>query len=410
MKAIQFDFTIPRYVIGLALGKLSPKFFWSGVSCTDYKEIPEPVLPGDDWVVIKTRLGGICGTDMSAVKLTASTYSTTLVTFPFVLGHENIGKIEEMGSGVTYWQVGDRVVVEPILWCTPRGFTELCKFCAKGEINRCERKTEGNLDPGFQTGICKDTGGSWSSKFLAHESQLYRVPINISDENALMIEPFAIALHAVLQNFPKDDEQVLIIGAGTIGLGIIAALRALGSQSEIIVLGRYGFQAEAARKIGASRVILGSRNNGYYNEIAQWSNGIVKHPIIGKPLVIGGVDTTFECVGSSGSLDDAMRLTRNGGRVVLIGEAGVVKSLDWTSIFTQELEVRAAYLYNHVESFKGKQWKAFDLAIDLMASGKVDLGWLVTHQLLLEDYKQAFELTTQRGKNQSIKIAFKFDE
>jgi threonine dehydrogenase-like Zn-dependent dehydrogenase len=225
-----------------------------------------------------------------------------------------------------------------------------------------------------------------------------------------MIEPFSIALHAVLQNFPKDDEKVLIIGVGTIGLGIIAALRALGSQSEIIVLGRYGFQAEAARKLGASRVILGSRDNGFYNEIAQWSNGIVKHPIIGKPLVIGGVDTTFECVGSSGSLDDAMRLTRNGGRVILVGEAGVVKSLDWTSIFTQELEVRAAYLYNHVEEFNGTQWKAFDLAIDLMASGKVDLGWLVTHQLLLEDYKQAFELTTQRGKNQSIKVAFKFDE
>ena len=410
MKAIQFDFTIPRYAIGLALGKLSPKFFWSGISCTDYKEIPAPELLGDDWVVIKTRLGGICGTDMSAVKLTASTYSTTLVSFPFVLGHENIGKISEIGSGVSDWQVGDRVVVEPVLWCTPRGFTDLCKYCAKGEINRCERITEGNLAPGFQTGICKDTGGSWSPYFLAHQSQLYRVPDNISDENALMIEPFAIALHAVLQNLPKDDDQVLIIGAGTIGLGIIAALRALGSQSEIIVLGRYGFQADAARKLGASRVILGSRNNGFYNEIAQLSEGVVKHPIIGKPLVIGGVDTTFECVGSSGTLDDAMRLTRNGGRVIMVGEAGVVKGLDWTSIFTQELEVRASYLYNHVEEINGKQWKAFDLAIDLMANGRVDLGWMVTHQYYLEDYKQAFVLTTRKSEHQSIKIAFKFDD
>jgi len=107
MKAIQFNFTIPRYAIGLALGKLSPRFFWSGISCTDYKEIPEPVIPGDDWVVIKTRLGGICGTDMSAVKLTASLYSTTLVTFPFILGHENIGEIAEVGSGVSDWRVGD---------------------------------------------------------------------------------------------------------------------------------------------------------------------------------------------------------------------------------------------------------------------------------------------------------------
>jgi L-iditol 2-dehydrogenase len=410
MKAIQFDFSIPRYGIGLALGRLSPKFFWSGISCMGYEEIPTPVLRGDDWVLIKTRLGGICGTDMSAVKLTASTYSTTMVTFPFVLGHENIGTIEEVGSGVSDWQVGDRVVAEPLLWCMPRGFTELCINCEKGEINRCERITEGDLDPGYQIGICKDTGGSWSPYFLAHQSQLYRVPDNISDENGLMIEPFAIALHAVLQNFPGDDDQVLIIGAGTIGLLVVAALRALGSLSEIIVQGRYAFQAEAAQQLGASRIILGNRDNGFYYEIAQWSEGKVRKPIIGKPVVLGGVDMTFECVGSSRSLDDALRLTHNGGRVIMVGEAGVVKKLDLTSFFTQELEIRAANMYNHAEEFNGKHWKTFDLAIELLASGKLDLGWLVTHQLPLEAYKRAFELTTRKSENKSIKVAFKFDE
>ena len=73
MKAIQFNFTIPRYILGLGLGKLSSDLFWSGLTCTQYKDIPFPNLPSDDWVVVKTRLGGICGTDMSAVKLTAST-------------------------------------------------------------------------------------------------------------------------------------------------------------------------------------------------------------------------------------------------------------------------------------------------------------------------------------------------
>jgi threonine dehydrogenase-like Zn-dependent dehydrogenase len=95
--------------------------------------------------------------------------------------------------------------------------------------------------------------------------------------------------------------------------------------------------------------------------------------------------------------------------VIFVGEPGVVSNLDWTPIFTQELDVKAAYLYHHVENFKGKKWKAFDLAIEMLKEGKVDLGWMVTHKFRLEDYHKAFELTNQRGKNEAIKIAFEFD-
>ena len=131
---------------------------------------------------------------------------------------------------------------------------------------------------------------------------------------------------------------------------------------------------------------------------------------MGKPLVIGGVNSTFDCVGSIDTLDDSMRLTRNGGRVVFVGEPGEVKKLDWTPILTQDLEVKPAYLYHHVENLDGRLWKTFDLAIELLSSGKVDLGWMVTHKFPLEDYHQAFELTNKRGNNKSIKIAFEFRE
>lgn len=409
MKAIQFKFTIPRYVLGLALGKISRKIFWSGLTCTDYKEIPAPDLPNDDWVMIKTRYGGICGTDTSTVSLILSPYLTPFASFPLTLGHEGVGHIAMIGTNVSDWQVGERVVVEPVLWCKPRGFEKLCRFCARGEINRCERFTEGDIAPGIQIGACRDTGGSWSPYFVAHKSQLYKIPEQVSDENALMIEPFAIALHAVLQNFPEDTDKVLIIGAGTIGLLTLVALRALGSQAKIVVLGKHDFQADMAQKLGASHVIIGDRKNGYYQEIAQWSEGNVENPALGKPIVIGGFDSTFECVGNKGTLDDSMRVTRNGGRVILMGAPGVIKGMDWTSIFTQELSVRAASLYNHVETYNGKKWKTFDLAIELLANGEVDLSRLVTHKYLLEDYKKAFDLTYQRGKNKAIKIAFMFD-
>lgn len=410
MDAIQFNFTYPRYIIGLGLGKIFPEFYWSGLTCTQFKQIPIPDLPGEDWAIIKTRLGGICGTDMSAVKLTASTYSMPLVTFPFVLGHENIGFIERVGSQVSKFQAGDRVVVEPLLWCKPRGFTELCPACEKGEINHCSNLLNGRLSPGISIGLCEDAGGSWSTYFLAHQEQIYRVPENLSNENGMMIEPFAIAVHAALQNFPGDSEKVLIIGAGTIGLCLLAALRALGSKADLIILVRYKFQADAAKSLGATHVIKTSRETNFYDDIVQITGADLKNPMIGKPLVMGGVDRVFDCVGSNSSLDDSMRLTRNGGQVVFVGEPGVVKNLDWTPIFTQDLEVKAAYLYHHVEEYKGQRRKTFDIAIELLENGDVDLGWMVKHKFNLRDYKKAFSVVENKRSLSAIKVAFEFPE
>ncbi len=232
MNAIQFNLTVPRYVLGKTIGKVYPQVLWNGLSCTDLaEETAVPELRGPDWVRVKTRYGGICGSDLSTIHLNVSPYYSPFSSYPFTFGHENVGYLAELGSDVTGWEVGERVVVEPTLWCRPRGFADLCFYCAKGEINRCERLTEGPMAPGRSTGFCRDTGGSWSEYFLAHESQLYRVPAGLSDENVLMVEPFACGLHAVLQNMPADSDTVAVLGAGTIGLVTLAALRALGSQA-----------------------------------------------------------------------------------------------------------------------------------------------------------------------------------
>lgn len=408
MKAIQFNVTIPRYVTGLALSKLYPSALWSGLSCTSYGEIPDPELPGEEWAIVQTQLGGVCGSDTSAIFLKASPYLSVLTSSSFVFGHENVGAIAEVGRQAGGWKAGQRVVVEPTLWCAPRGFTQLCHFCARGEVNRCERVTQGSLSPGLGIGNCRETSGSWAPYFLAHRSQLYAVPEAISPENAVLIEPFAVGLHAALQNFPKDDDKVLIVGAGSIGLCMLAALRGLGSQAEILVLARHAFQAEAAQRLGASHVITSRDTAEVYGEMAELTGGSVKKPIIGKQVLLGGADLTFECVGSSQSLDDALRLTRNGGRMVVVGVPGIAKGVDWSAIFIQELEVKAAYIYHHAEQFGGRQWKTFDLAIDLMATGKVDLGWMVSHKFRLEEYRQALELTHRRGGQRALKIAFEF--
>ena len=407
MKAIQFDAAIPRYALGKVLGGILPGFYWSGLTCMYQDDIPEPSLIDPTWVKIHTLYGGICGSDLGTISLHTSPYYSPFSSFPFTLGHENVGTIAETGSAVEGWQAGDRVVVEPHLWCAPRGFETWCPACSRGETNHCEHITKGKLAPGIITGACKDTGGSWSSCFLAHQSQLYKVPDSISNENALMVEPFACGVHAALQHFPKAGETVLVQGAGTIGLCTLAALRALGADTHVIVSARYPFQAEAAQKLGADEVILHSETD-FYTAAAEKTGAKLYKPIIGKRVVSGGFDRVFECVGSDSSIDDAIRLARSGGTVVLVGVPGIARGIDWTAIFEQELSVHGSATYHHAEQYQGETWRTFDLAFHLLSTGKTDLSWLVTHQYRLDDYKKALKDSTRRGSLGMIKSVFAF--
>ena len=409
MKAVQFNFTIPRYALGLFLGRWFPALLWNGLTTTTLREVPSPILPGPSWVRVNTQLGGICGTDLGVIYLHVSTYYTPFSSFPFTFGHENVGTISELGSEVKDWKEGERVVVEPTLWCAPRGFVEedWCEFCAKGEINLCLRYAEGTLGPGIQIGASSQTGGSWSSNFVAHKSQLYYLPESISHENALMVEPFTIGLHAALRDFPSDEETILIIGAGTIGLVTLAALRALGSKARVLISARYDFQAEAARRLGADEVLQGG---DLYRQVVDHTGAQILTPALGKRVVLGGVDRVYECVGKEDTLDDANRLVRGAGKVVIVGTPGVPKGIDWSAIYSQELHLIAADRYSHNEQYQGKTWRTFDLAIDLMSKGKVDLGWMVSRRYKIEDYAKALRELRNKAKHPIIKAVFEFPD
>jgi threonine dehydrogenase-like Zn-dependent dehydrogenase len=406
MKAIRFDAAIPRYVVGMAVRKIYAPLLWSGISCTFARDIPEPELIGEDWVKIKTRYGGICGTDLANIYLDTSMGYTPFSSFPFTFGHENTGTIVEVGSQAGAWQVGERVVINPTLSCQPRGFTDLCEFCARGEINLCQRFTEGPLPPGVMAGISIPGGGSWSSHYLGHTSQLYRVPDAVSDENAVLVEPFCIALHAVLRDFPEDEETILIIGAGTIGLLTLAALRVLGSKANILIAARYPFQVEAARKLGASQVLT---DGDLFQQVAEQTGGVLHKPILGKRVMVGGADRTYETVGTDHGLDDAFRLTRTRGKVISEGMLGEARNIDWAAITQKELDVWASVGNSNGDFYKGEQKDCFQFTLDMMASGDLDLGWLVTHRYELDEYKRALKEASARGKNGVLKSVFEFE-
>lgn len=408
MKAIQFTFTIPRYVFGLVLGPLHKSLYYSPLSCVQLREVPELELLGPDWVKVKTRYAGICGSDLGGlVRLHLSPVLTPFGSYPFTIGHEQVGSIAEVGGHVEGFSVGQRVVVDPVLPCPVRDIDPPCSACQEGEWSRCENFAEGGISPGVQTGSCADTGGSWSPYFLSHRFQLFAVPDNVSDENALMIEPFTTTLHAVMRNFPRDKDTVLVIGGGTIGISVVAALRCLGSKAHIILLAKYPFQGYLAEQYGADGVLY-LRGNDYYEAVAEATDGRLYKPVLGKRMMIGGADLVYECVGDDRSVDDALRFVRAGGRLVLMGTIGQTKKVDWTPILFQELHVTSVNIACALEEHNGERLRPFQLAIRWMAEGKLDLSPLLTHRFALVDYRQAFAVAMSKGRNKAVKVAFEF--
>jgi threonine dehydrogenase-like Zn-dependent dehydrogenase len=408
MKAIQFDVSVPRYVLGKALGTLYKPFFWSGLSCLRYGDVAEPALPGPDWVKIETHYGGICGSDWGLIHLHDSPYLSPFSSDRFIVGHENLGTITEVGSQITGWSLGERVIADLMLPCAVRGYADPCPACRRGDYNLCSRFAEGALSPGTLLGSCADTGGSWGPVYVAHQSQLVRVPDNVSDENAILLDGFCSALHPILRHFPEDDETVLILGAGTIGLCAIASLRALGSQARVLVLAKYPFQGELARHYGADEVVYWGRDQDHYPALAELTGAKIYHPILGKPALVGGANIVYACVGNSSSVDDALRLTGAGGKVVLVGLVGVPKGVDCTPIWFHELTVVGSYAVA-METYQGRRMRTYEVGLELMAQGKLDLTPLLTHKYRLAEYRQAFRTLSTKGVSRALKAVFTYE-
>ena len=403
MQALVFDPTLPRFAITTVLRSITRSALWGRFGALKLRDVPEPPLWGDDWVRVETRLGGICGSDLHTIHLDASPALSALSSFPFVLGHENVGRIAEVGAGVHDLAVGQRVTVEPTLPCATRAVEVPCVHCAAGNYNLCVRVTEGHISPGLMIGACRDTGGSWSAAFVAHRSQVFPLPDEVSDENALMAEPFACAVHPAVTYPPGDRSTVLVIGGGVIGQCAIAALRATGSGARIIALVKHAFQGEMARNLGADAVVRLHGRDGHYEELADRLGGVLRRPLFGKRLLLGGADMTMECVGASRSIDDAMHLTAPGGRVVLLGLGAISLYTDWTPVWLKELQLTGSYIYRW-ESWQGRRIRTLDLALEWMRDGKVDLASLITHRFRLERYVDALTAAMAKAESRAFKV------
>ncbi len=409
MPALVYNIRPAQWVACKAIGLLTPAVYWSSQSGLHFQEVPVPPLPGPRWVRLRTILGGICGTDLSSImqKHHPASILQVFSSLPAVLGHENVALVDEIGPDVQNWQPGERVVAESSLSCAVREIDPPCPQCAAGRFTLCDNFNRGPLPPGSMIGWNSFTGGSWAPYFVAHESQLYRVPDDLSDEQALLTDPLAGALHAVLKRPPQSGENVLVLGAGFLGLGVAACSRAIGRQNRLVALCRHEQQARWMRHFGANETILVNRSASQaqrYQQVAQNVGGTVLPSRFGHQALVGGFDLVYDCVGTSQSLTDAMKYARSGGTVVEVGTSQI-GTVDSTPLWFNELQLTGAN-GRAFENYNGRRLHTYQIVFELMQQGKLDVTDLLTHRFPVTQYRQAFAALANRRQSGAIKVAF----
>jgi len=408
MKAIQFNLNISKY---LAVKKISPhirSIATSPLSCISLREVTVPIPINEHWVRIRTLKSGICGSDLSVINGKTSFSMEPFSSHSFIFGHEIVGEVVERGSAVKQVREGDRVVIEPSHSCTTRGVDKRCANCRRGQSHLCENITNGHLSPSIAIGFSRETGGGWGEYFIAHKSQVYKIPESFTAEEAVLVEPFAVALHGVLRRYPPNGAKVLVLGSGTIGLLTIAVLKMLPIRCKIYATAKYSFQEELAKEMGA-HVVINPGKVDLYDFMAKETNAQLLKPSLGKRVIEGGVQRVYDTIASPDTIDDALRLTQAGGSVVLVGAAADAKGIDLTPVWFREVDLLGSYIYSS-ENFRGRKRKTFDFAIDLMKRNrKIPLKKLVTHQYKLIDWKKAIQTAQSRSRSKAVKVVFTFE-
>ncbi len=378
MLALEYSASAPRHVAA----RFSRR---AGVGALRLRaDVRPPRLPGGEWVSVRPRLSGICGSDQALVTGEASPYLGALTSGPFVPGHEVVG---EVASGS---RRGERVVVEPALGCAARGHEPPCPECAEGLHALCRNVTAGAVGAGLQIGFCRDTCGGWSEGLAAHSSQLHTVPEGLVDEDAVMVEPLACALHAARRAEPAPGQTIAVIGAGTIGLLAVAALREIEPRATVLALAKHPAQELEARRLGADHTARAGR---LHLEGARLTGARRIVGPFGRELLLGGFDVVLDCVGSGPSLEQAVTAVRPRGRVVLVGMPGTV-SVDLALAWQREVEIRGAYGYR----------RDFPAAIEL--AGRIRPGRLVARGWHLREYRDALEDAPRAARAGRVKTVF----
>jgi len=395
MLALEMFRSLPRHLAGKAAGRRMPGVLSGYAAPLRLVSIEQPQIAKPGWARLRTRLSGICGSDLGALSGRTSLYFSGLVSMPMVPGHEVVAELLDDCEDLS---AGTRVIVDPILTCAARGVAP-CDSCHEGATNRCDRVTVGHIAPGLQTGFCADTGGGWGEVLSAHRSQMYAVPVAFSDEQAVLVEPLACAVHTALRARATQNARTLVSGAGLVGLMTTLALRQLTDAGEITVVAKHPHQRELALAFGATDVVSPRQA---LRGVRRATGAFHVQPEHSRPFLLGGVDVAVDAVGSRESLETAMHATRAGGRVVL---SGMPAAADLSAAWFRELELVGSYGSAKREPVAGGR-PAFDIATELIAAGAVDEVAKSVVSYPLHRWREALDHAHSAGRLGATKVAF----
>jgi threonine dehydrogenase-like Zn-dependent dehydrogenase len=376
------------------------------------KDLERPALMRDDWAVAKTRLTGICGSDAKMVFMDfGDDYGDSALngyfTFPTVFGHEVVADVVEVGPAVTTLEVGQRVVLNPWLSCGPRGIEPPCGSCQAGDYSMCWHFTQGPIAAGIHTGTSKDAPGGFAEYLPAHESMLIPVPDGVSDEVAVLADPFAVSLHSVTRHPPPPGGKVLVYGGGALGTAVTAIIRALHPDVSVMVVARFPAQAALAQRLGAT-VVDPFPVEQLLEEAAAWSGGVLQRfEGSGLPMAHpGGFDVVYDTVGTAQTAEIGVRLLKARGTMVKSG-VHAPERWEWSPLYFKEISWVGSNAFG-VEEVDGIRMHGIAHYLRLADQGRVDLTGMLTHIFRLDQWREAFVALATQEESGAVKVAFDF--
>lgn len=305
------------------------------------ESLASPEIGADD-ALVRVRLTGLCGTDYSIWS------GKRPVVYPRVLGHEFVGEVVAVGSAVNRLRPGQRVAVEPNFSC------DRCPLCAEGNRNLCLSRTAVGID----------VDGGLAELVRLPQRCCWPLPTGVPDEDAVLTEPLAVVVRAVNRGAVRAGEAVAVLGTST--LGLLATQVLAGRGARVLTVGRRPRRFDLARSLGATAVH--ALSDGPLEPIARAFSGRE------------GVDVVLEVAGTAEAVEDALRLVRPGGRVVLTGLPHEPTSLTFFSVVRREVTLTGSMIYQD----------EFGEAVRLIATGGVRAAPLLTHRFGLDAIADAF--------------------
>lgn len=340
--------------------------------CTGLEEmeIGEVAMPevGDDDVLVDVAYCGICGSDASWYQHGEQVVKLPDL-YPYVLGHEFSGTVIETGKNVKNLKIGDRVSVEPGKSCGK------CRWCMSGKYNLCNDMKFLSAPP--EMGAMR--------RYVAHPERLcFKLPDNVSTKSGALIEPFSVGLHAVELSEVTPAKDVLIFGAGTIGLVTLMAAKMFNAK-RIFVVDLFDEKLEIAKKFGADEVI-NSKTEKVEEKVLELTDG-------------QGVDIAFDATGTRICTQMTAGIVARGGIITLVGCSHEQIPFDFYRIQEREIQIKTIFRYRN----------DYPIAIGALATGKVNLEQLVTAEFPIEEAKKAFDTAVYDRQN-NIKVMVKIHD